>query len=240
MSEIIIVEEDPEVVFILQGDGPQGPQGPTGATGAQGPAGPKGDPGAQGIQGPAGGTIDGDVGFSNLHGPTADTGDDFRIILLSDGTVRAVPSAAVPPALPENMVVTARLSSVGIAWDVAARAANYVVFRDGVAVKTTPSLSYRDLDIEAGETYQYQVQAVDQYGQRSAKTTAVSGFVDPSLNVAPSVTVRAWPPTYPTNGRSYLRVNAGDLNAQELELALEVSAGSIAATDDPSVWIYTP
>jgi hypothetical protein len=191
------------------------PQGPTGATG------------------PAGGIS---------AGNTADTFEPYKVILLAQGNaVKAIPASADAPALPTGLAVIAKLSSVRIHWTAAARASQYRLFKDGVLLTTTSGLSYRDRAIAVSHTYQYVVQAVDGYGQRSQPTAPVSAFIDPALNVAPVVDdVVSWPPVVPSSGRSILRVNAHDANAHALALALGVSAGSIAATDDPSVWIYTP
>jgi hypothetical protein len=184
----------------------------------------------------AGGLLDGGVTA------TADTFEDYKIILLAqNNAVKAIPLSATAPATPTGLTVTPRLSSTRVVWNTAARASQYRVFRDGSLVKTTTALSWRDLTATTlSHTYSYVVQAVDVYGQRSQPSAAVTGFIDPALNVAPTVTVKAWPPTYPSNGRTYLRVNAADANGQTLTLALGVSAGSIVATDDPSIWIYTP
>lgn len=174
-----------------------------------------------------------------LEGVTVDTSEAFKLILLSDGTVRAIPSGAVAPAVPTGLAVDAKLTSVRLSWSAAARAATYRVTRDGVQVAVVSGLSFRDTAIQPGATYSYRVASIDQYGQRSAASAPASAFVDPDLNVAPSVTVTAWPPAPSTNGRSLLRVNAIDVNAQTLALALAVDVGSIQPTADPSVWLYT-
>jgi hypothetical protein len=175
-------------------------------------------------------------------GEFADTFQPMKLIGLSNGDTIAIPAGANAPATPTGLDTTARLSSVRVAWDAAARAARYVLYRTpgGVLSEQITATSYRDLAVSVGSTYQYYVQAVDQYGQRSQIAGPDTAFIDPALNVAPTVTVKAWPPSAPSNGRTYLRVNARDANAQALALALEVDAGTITATPDPSVWIYTP
>lgn len=171
---------------------------------------------------------------------TADTFQLYKVILLSDGTVRAIPIDAEPPDIPTGLATVARLSSVSISWNAAARASTYVVYRGGSEIARASSASYRDIHITSGSTYNYSVQSVDQYGQRSAITSTVSAFIDPSLNVAPTVLVKAWPPAFSSSGKTVLRVNARDANAQVLALELDVDVGTITPTADPSIWIYTP
>lgn len=182
----------------------------------------------------------GDVLAAGTAQDTADTFEPYKIIFLSDGTVRAIPQSAVPPATPTGVVVTPRLSSVQVSWTAVPGATRYVLYRTpgGVISDQILSNGFRDLNITVGSTYQYQVQAVDQYGQRSAKSATVSGFVNPAQNVPPDVTVKSHPAILPSVGRAILRVNGSDVNAQELAYMLEVSEGSITPTDDISKWIY--
>jgi hypothetical protein len=114
-----------------------------------------------------------------------------------------------------------------------------VIYRDGVQLTTTTATSYRDNVGRAGGTYSYQVAAVNNYNMHSAKTSAVSAFLDPALNVAPALTITTWPLTIPTTGRCIVRINATDVDAQTLSYTLNVSAGSLQPTADPSVWILT-
>jgi hypothetical protein len=176
-----------------------------------------------------------DFGFD---GETVDTGQHYRMIMFANGNVRAIPFATVAPAVPTGLAASARLSSVRLTWTAAPTGTEYVVYRNSVEIARASSASYRDLAVTVGVTYTYQVQTVDTYGQRSAASAGVAAFIDPSLNVAPVVTVKSWPPAVPSNGRTYLRVNARDANAQVLALGLGVDAGTITPTDDPSIWIY--
>lgn len=175
-------------------------------------------------------------------GLTVDTFDEFKLIMFANGDVRAVPVGAVAPAVPTGLAATPRLSSVRVTWNAAPLAARYVLYRSpgGILSEQVTATSFRDLNITPSSTYVYQVQAVDAYGQRSAVSAGVSAFIDPALNVAPTIDVRCWPSVLPTNGRGILRVNARDANAQVLALSLGVDVGTIAPTSDPSVWTYTP
>ena len=176
-------------------------------------------------------------------GDTVDTFDEYRVIMFSDGTVRAIPAGATPPVTPTGLAVDPRISSVRVSWNAVVGASYYIVRRDGTQVHSTSGTthtSWRDRGRTVDNTYFYTVQAVDYYGQRSPISSAVPAYIDPASNVAPDVLVTAWPTTAPSDGITLLRVNARDLDAQDLEIALEVDSGTITATDDPSLWHYEP
>lgn len=188
----------------------------------------------QGPQGPPG------PGGAGAEGNTVDTFQPYKIIMLSNGTVRAIPLGALPPATPTGLAVLARLSSVRVTWAAAAGAYQYAVYRNGVQIALIFGLSYRDSAITVSSTYSYQVQAVDFYGQRSGWTPSVTAFIDPATNSDPVLSIRSWPAVLPTDGKAILRVNTRDVDAQILAVSLDVDVGTIEETNDPSVWIYTP
>jgi hypothetical protein len=173
---------------------------------------------------------------------TVDTDELYKVILLANGTVRGIPFSALPPDTPTGVAAVAKLASARISWDAMARATSYRVYRDGLLRATVTGHSYRDVSVVQGVDYDYRIQAVDQYGQRSALSAEVTAFIDPGLNVAPNVEVLSWPLSYPTDAKTLIRVNAADPNGHALTLALAKTSGSgtITATDDPSVWVYTP
>jgi chitodextrinase len=130
---------------------------------------------------------------------------------------------------------------VRLAWTSAATpAASYDVYRDGSKIGSSTGLTFRDSAVTPGATYSYRVRTVDSYGQTSALTAAVTAFIDPALNQAPTVTVTSWPALAPTNGKTLLRVCGSDVDAQVLTLALGTDSGLLEPTDDPSIWYYTP
>jgi len=183
-----------------------------------------------------GGTAPGEV-----PSETADTFQSYRVILLSNGTVKAIPTATPVPATPTGVIADSKISRVALSWNSAtASGPKYAVYRDGVEIAQVTVTTYRDINISVGSTYSYRIQTIDQYGQRSALSTAQSAFIDPASNVAPTVTVKAWPPSFNADGKTILRVNASDFDAQTLTLALSVDTGTITPTDDPSIWIYEP
>lgn len=172
---------------------------------------------------------------------TSDTGEEYKLIGFSNGTVRAIPIGATPPDTPSVPTLDVRLSVVILSWPAAARATSYVVSRNGSDIGIATGPSYRDLTVTSGSTYTYRVQAADNYGQRSAQSGPAVAFIDPALNVAPVTDVRAWPTTYNDPGKTLIRVNATDIDAQQLELTLGITAGTgtLTPTADPSVWELT-
>lgn len=189
----------------------------------------------QGPQGPPG------PGGTGVEGVTADSFEAYKMIMLSNGTVRAIPLGALPPAVPADFNADARISSVRLTWTPVLGASSYVIYRTpGGFMGQVSAFSFRDRAIAISSTYLYQIQAVDSYGQRSAVSSAVSAFIDPAINVDPIVSIRSWPAILPTDGQAILRVNAKDADAQVLSHSLDVDDGTITATADPTVWIYTP
>jgi hypothetical protein len=177
---------------------------------------------------------------SSLSDSTVDTGDPYRIIMFSNGDVRAIPVGVVEPGTPSSLARTIRINAVRLTWVAGTGAATYAVYRDGVAYATASTNSYRDTSVTVGETYTYAVQSINAYGLRSAVTSTVTAFIDPALNVAPTVEVRAWPTTVAAGNRAVIRVNAIDADAQFLALVLGVDVGSLVSTADPSTWILEP
>jgi hypothetical protein len=179
-------------------------------------------------------------GASEMFGTTVDTGESYRVIVFSDGTCRAIPISAIAPDIPSLFARVVRVAWVKMTWNVANEATSYIIHRDGVAHATTTTNSYRDAAITVGQTYEYTVQSVSAYGLRSAQTLPLVAYIDPALNIAPTVEVRSWPATVPAGQRAVIRVNAIDADAQVLALTLGVDVGSLVATADPTVWNMIP
>jgi hypothetical protein len=170
---------------------------------------------------------------------TVDTNEHFKVIGLSNGTVTAIPFDVQPPTVPTGLVAAVKVTSVRLDWNAVSGAARYLIARDGVQIATPETRNYRDTTVTIGSTHTYQVATEDAYGQRSGYGPAVSAFIDPALNTAPTIEIRTWPPAIPTNGTALLRVNATDTDAETLALALSIDLGNLAPTDDPSLWIVT-
>lgn len=184
-----------------------------------------------------GGGGGGSTGGGNVPSVTADTGDPYRIILLSDGTVRAIPTPVQPPAAPTGLATQVHLSYVKLTWS--GSTSNYGIFRNNVQIAVSTTNIYRDTSVVVGATYSYRVRAIDVYGEWSPLSSSVSAFIDPSINSAPDASVTVWPSEIPIDGFALVRVNASDVDVQQLALTLGVSEGSLAPTDDPSVWRLT-
>jgi len=181
------------------------------------------------------------ISETGMTGSTVDTGEPYRIIMFSDGTVRAIPIDAVTPTAPIDLVAVPRISSVKLTWDDVVGATSYTIYRDGVVYATTATATYRDGVVVVGETYTYTVRASNFYGLFSDYSDEATAYIDPALNNAPVVEVRTWPTTSVAVGnRVIVRVNAFDLDAQVLAFMLGTDVGSLIATSDPSVWYLEP
>jgi len=85
---------------------------------------------------------------------------------------------SIPPSTPTIQQALASSSTQAtVTWtaatdDVGVTA--YTLYRDGIAIGTTPTLSYVDTGLAAGTTYAYTVTALDAAGNESAPSAAVS------------------------------------------------------------------
>jgi hypothetical protein len=171
-------------------------------------------------------------------GTTIDTGEPYRIIMLSNGTVRAIPAAAVPPVAPTGLALFVSMTSVNASWTAVSGAARYNVYRDNVLLATTTNKSFRDTTVVLNNTYEYKVASVDTYGQISPSSGPQSATINISLNHVPAdVVIKCWPLPIPTDGPAFVRVNATEIDVQTIAFTLNVDAGSLRGTSDPSTWI---
>jgi hypothetical protein len=171
-------------------------------------------------------------------GQTVDTGEAYKTIMLSNGTVRAIPVSAVVPTAPTDVTLFVSMTSVGVSWTVVPGAVRYNIYRDGVLFGTTTDKTLRDVTVVLNNTYEYSVASVDAYGQISPRSDPVSATIDISLNHVPAdVVIKCWPLPIPTDGPAFIRVNATEIDVQTISYALSVDAGSLRATNDPSLWI---
>jgi hypothetical protein len=178
---------------------------------------------------------------SGLPAETVDTGEAVKYIALT-GPPRElipIPADADAPAQPVEVVAVARLTSVRLTWAHSARASTYTVYRDGVEIGTAAAESFRDSGVTVGAMYAYGVRAFDQYGQPSALSDPAAAFIDAALNAAPVLDIRTWPAALPLTGTGIIRANALDADVQQIAFALDVDTGSLRATEDPSVWLWS-
>jgi hypothetical protein len=163
----------------------------------------------------------------------------MKLITMPDGSIRAVPVAANPPAAPTNLAVDVHLSFVTVSWTAVSGATQYRVLRDGNLLATVSAASYLDGTVVVGSTYSYTVVAVNQYGMWSAVSAPVTAFINPALNSAPTIaSISVWPLNPRPKEKVYVHVNAVDVDVQQLAITLGVNQGALQATFDPSTWIW--
>lgn len=168
-----------------------------------------------------------------------DTWDQKKVVAYADGTVKAIPYADMPPGQPPTPTPTPGSTMIRVSWVAAAPATTSKLLRNGVVIFDGVGTLFTDKTVVPGATYTYQVITYDQWGQRSLASGTATGAVDPALNLAPVVQVTTWPAPLPANGSGIIRVCGRDAEAQSLALTLGVSVGTIAPTQDPSIWTFT-
>lgn len=82
-----------------------------------------------------------------------------------------------PPTVPQNLRMTGRTTtSISLAWDASTDAitevSGYTVYRDGTAVATITGTTYTDTGRAQGTSYTYEVDAIDAFNNRSAKSAS--------------------------------------------------------------------
>lgn len=167
------------------------------------------------------------------------SGQPWKLIAMQDGSVKAVPLSATAPAAPTNLTGAIHLTFVKLTWDSVADATSYRLYRDGSLLSTLSDIKYTDATVQVNNTYAYTVVAVNQYGMWSEASTPFSADIAASLNVAPTLSaITIWPANPKPNDVIYVRVNASDVDTQQLALTLGVDAGTLSTTFDPSTWIW--
>lgn len=184
--------------------------------------------------------------IQNYHGidaepprmKTADTWEELKLIIMSDGTIKGIPLGDMPPGQPTIGSATPGSTMVKLLWTLLAQATNYKLFRNGIQVYSGADDRYTDRDVVSGTTYTYTLIAYDRHGQRSATSASITAGSNPSLNVSPTVAITTWPSPLPQSGSGLIRVAASDIEAQHLIVTLAISTGTITPTRDPSVWKF--
>lgn len=113
------------------------------------------------------------AGSASFMGPTgtAETGHS------GDGYARITVLEVFPqgPETPTNFHQTAKdYFSLGLAWDAAADATGYRLYRDGALLATLTGTSYTDGDVEPGESYSYSLIAYNADGDSDPATVTAS------------------------------------------------------------------
>lgn len=164
---------------------------------------------------------------------------EVKILALDDGTVRAVPIDAEAPNAPTNVAADVHLVFVMLSWDSVDGAVSYRLYRNSVLINSSPDTFFTDIDISINDIYSYTVVAISQHGIWSQESIPANVYIDPALNSSPVVeNISIWPTNPRPNERIMIRVNAYDVDAQELEYVLNASSGAILPTDDPSTYIW--
>jgi chitodextrinase len=178
------------------------------------------------------------AGGGSLEGATVDTNQLYKILLFSNGTLKAIPASANPPAAPV-ISGSVGVAAVNIDWPLVNGAVSYNVYKDGALLGNTSSSSYLDRNVTLNATYNYTVRSVDQYGQPSILSNTFTAFIDPTLNHHPTVAVTVWPNPVPGGSQALVRVGASDIDYQTLAMTLGVNHGQLQPTADNSIWILT-
>jgi hypothetical protein len=132
------------------------------------------------------------------------------------------------------------LTSAKISWPIVPEARKFYIYRNDLFLGETVYQSFSDTTVVVGNTYEYRVSTVDQYNQVSVRSAPVSATISLALNHAPEdVVITCWPNPLPTDGPAFIRVNAHEIDVQNIAYLLSVDAGSLRDTDDPSLWIIT-
>ena len=148
---------------------------------------------------------------------TAETGHS------GDGYARITVLEVFPqgPETPTNFHQTAKdYFSLGLAWDAAADATGYRLYRDGALLATLTGTSYTDGDVEPGESYSYSLIAYNADGDSDPATVTAStleGFAFRTITFSEAV----------------FSVNPCDINAKTV---LSLLAAETVLILEPEVW----
>ena len=159
------------------------------------------------------------AGSASFMGPTgtAETGHS------GDGYARITVLEVFPqgPETPTNFHQTAKdYFSLGLAWDAAADATGYRLYRDGALLATLTGTSYTDGDVEPGESYSYSLIAYNADGDSDPATVTAStleGFAFRTITFSEAV----------------FSVNPCDINAKTV---LSLLAAETVLILEPEVW----
>lgn len=109
------------------------------------------------------------------------------------GTCHNASTDRTPPTDPSNLTATAAgTTEIDLAWSASTddtAVAGYRIYRNGLAVGTSPTTTYADKGLLPGTAYTYQVAAFDSSGNQSGLSNAASATTSPDST----------PPTAPSN-----------------------------------------
>jgi hypothetical protein len=104
-------------------------------------------------------------------------------------------SDIIAPSVPQGLATTViSIGQVNLAWSASAdniAVAGYKIYRDGVQIANTTSLSYADMTVTAATTYSYRISAYDTSFNESVLSTAVIAQTPAAVIVQPITTTVA-------------------------------------------------
>jgi glucose/arabinose dehydrogenase/chitodextrinase len=121
-----------------------------------------------------------------------------------------------PPSVPSGLSATpASPTRVDLAWSASTDnvlVTSYKIFRDGLQIGTTPSLSFADSGLTPNTTYSYTVSAADAAGNNSAQSPAVPATTPtlPPDTTPPTVSLTAPADGATVSGNVQVNANASD------------------------------
>jgi hypothetical protein len=132
------------------------------------------------------------------------------IVIMGMGTAAfADTTASAPAEAPTEVTATAGNQSVTLAWQAVPAADSYKVYRSTTSAGTTvvianaTALTYTDQAVISGETYYYQISAINDYGESDK-----------------SIIVSATPPITVTTGRALLNIIMTNGSNKEYDLSI--------------------
>ena len=90
---------------------------------------------------------------------------------------------SLAPSVPQGLVAVPVSSGVSLSWSASTDdvgVSNYVIYRNGSFIASTPATSYGDTGLVAGTSYSYAVAAIDEDDNISARSVSVSATTYPS------------------------------------------------------------
>jgi len=152
-----------------------------------------------------------------------------------------------PPLIPTNFSATAiSQSQIDLTWtastDAESGVSNYIIYRDGVNVATSPANSYSDTGLTAGTNYSYEVSAVNGAGLESGKSNTVSETALAPDTTPPTISITSPATGSTVSGTITVSASASDPSSPsgqvtsgltEVDFQLDgVILGSVAGVED--------
>ncbi|MHB1034612.1 MAG: lamin tail domain-containing protein [Pirellulales bacterium] len=155
-----------------------------------------------------------------------------------------------PPTAPSNLVATpASGTRIDLAWNAASDPESniyyYKIYRDGIAIGTSTTTTYRSMDLDEAATYSFEVAAVNYDNLEGPKTAPVTATPKPTLDSASVVdsthlavrfgkpVVKALAETVGNYAINGITIASAALAADNTTVTLTLSAGTPLVLDTP-------